>query len=330
MKMRAFILTICLMFFSTEFLAAVSLNSDSMIYVAKYRSDKQAAISYTFDDGVLEHFTLVFPAFEKLGFKGTFWINGNTINEGENGPYNKLPRISWKDLKTMAEHGHEISNHGWSHKNLTTCTPEELRVEIDRNDSIIEAKIGVRPTTFCYAGNRKNDTIVRIVSQNRVGTRTSQFSVGGKSTPENLDERIAQLLADEEWGVTMTHGITYGYDFFKSDTIFWNHLNRVKSMEHLIWVAPFREVAAYSAERNNTRILIVQKGKKWKVTPTCTLEKKLFNFPLTLVVQCKDGECITAKQKGKKLQIVYLPTKVLINFDPHGGALIIQGVRSDS
>lgn len=320
-------------FFFGHFLCGAAFATqpvDGLFHVAKYQGDKVCAISYTFDDGVLEHFTMVFPAMEKLGFKGTFWINGNTINEGEKGLYNKLPRISWKDLKTMAEHGHEISNHGWSHKNLTECTKEEMQVEVDRNDSIIEAKIGVRPITFCYAGNRKNEEVVRFVSQNRVGTRTSQFSVGGKSTPENLDERIAQLLADKEWGVTMTHGITYGYDVFKSDSIFWNHLNRVKSMEHQIWVAPFREVAAYTAEQKNTRILLVQKGKKWKVTPTCTLDKKLFSFPLTLVVQRNVGDDITAKQKGKKLQIVYLPTKVLINFDPHGGALIIQGIRSDS
>lgn len=42
------------------------------VYVAKYKHDKICAISYTFDDGLAEHYTIVFPELEKRGFKGTF------------------------------------------------------------------------------------------------------------------------------------------------------------------------------------------------------------------------------------------------------------------
>ena len=31
------------------------------VYVAKYKQDKTCAITYTFDDGLLEQYTLVFP-----------------------------------------------------------------------------------------------------------------------------------------------------------------------------------------------------------------------------------------------------------------------------
>lgn len=323
-KLRKLFLLVAALFLCTGQLAAREITADSMFYVARFQSDKLAAISYTFDDGVLEHFTLVYPAFEKLGLKGTFWINGNTINEGEKGLYNKLPRISWKDLKTMAEHGHEISNHGWSHKNLTECTKEEMQVEVDRNDSIIEAKIGVRPITFCYAGNRKNEEVVRFVSQNRVGTRTSQFSVGGKSTPENLDDRIKQLMADREWGVTMTHGITYGYDAFTSDSIFWNHLKRVKSLEDQIWVATFKEVAAYTAEQKCVRLQVDARQGKWVVTPISTLDKKLFDYPLTMVVRQKGLRKISVKQGGRRLKTTLLPDKALVEFDPNGESMFVQ------
>ena len=61
------------------------------IYVAKYKADKQCAISYTFDDAHLEHYTLVFPKFEKLGFKATFWVNGKTIEDYEKGLPNHTP-----------------------------------------------------------------------------------------------------------------------------------------------------------------------------------------------------------------------------------------------
>ena len=46
------------------------------VYVAKYKGDKACAISYTFDDGLAEHYTLVAPQLERRGFRGTFFING--------------------------------------------------------------------------------------------------------------------------------------------------------------------------------------------------------------------------------------------------------------
>lgn len=293
------------------------------IEVAKYLSDKTCAISYTFDDGLKEHYTLVFPKFKELGFKGTFWINGNTINQGEQGLQTDKPRTTWAELKEMADQGQEISNHGWSHRSLPRITTEEVRVEIDRNDSIIEAKIGERPVTYCYAGNGKNAEVVRMASENRVGTRTEQFSVGGKSTPENLERRIDTLLATKGWGVTMTHGITYGYDAFKSDSIFWDHLEKVKALENKIWVGTFREVAAYTAERKNIRLETVSKGNKTIVVPTLTLDKKLFNQPLTLVMRMLEPAPIKAVQGGKRLKVVYSNRCARIDFNPDGGKIIL-------
>ena len=318
MKINGIILlSFCLIQLNFGLTAQVKKPNDS-IYVAAYQSDKTCAISYTFDDGLLEHFTLVFPAFNELGFHGTFWVNGNTINQGECGLVNKLPRISWKDLKTMAQHGDEISSHGWSHKNLTTCTPEELRIEIDRNDSIIETQIGERPVTFCYAGNRKNEEVVRIASVNRVGTRTAQFSMGSKSTPENLDAKINSLIAESGWGVAMIHGITCGYDAFSSDTILWEHLKKVKSMEDLIWVGTFRDVAAYTVEQKNIKLLITKKKKTLRITSVSTLDNKLFTHPLTMVVPKSGIKKISVKQNNKPLAVKVLSDKALFDFNPRG------------
>ena len=42
------------------------------VYVAKYKHDKICAISYTFDDGLAEHYTIVFPELEKGVLKELF------------------------------------------------------------------------------------------------------------------------------------------------------------------------------------------------------------------------------------------------------------------
>lgn len=56
------------------------------IRVAPYKDNKVCAISHTFDDGMLEHYTLVVPELEKRGFRGTFWINGQTVNANSGTP----------------------------------------------------------------------------------------------------------------------------------------------------------------------------------------------------------------------------------------------------
>lgn len=301
-----------------------TLKGQDSMYVAKYKADKQCAVSYTFDDGLLEHYTVVFPKLEKLGFKATFWVNGKTIDDYEKGIPTEKPRVKWKDLKTMAEHGQEISNHGWSHKSLPRISSEEVLIEINRNDSLIEAKIGERPLTFCYAGNAKTPEVVRLASVNRVGTRTSQFSVGSKSTPENLDRRIDTLLSKHEWGVTMTHGITYGYDAFKSDSVLWNHLDKVKALENKIWVATFRDVAAYTAEQHNIKLEVKKKRKKMIVKPSLSLDKKLFSYPLTMVIMKKGIRAVKVTQKGKAIHADLHSDKVLFDFAPDGGDITIK------
>ena len=55
------------------------------IYVAKYKDNKKSAISYTFDDGLVEHYSLVMPKFRDLSFSGTFWINGSKIGRASVG-----------------------------------------------------------------------------------------------------------------------------------------------------------------------------------------------------------------------------------------------------
>jgi len=76
-------------------LAAYMRSHDSEVYVADYKDDKQCAISYTFDDGLEEHYTLVFPEMEKVGFKGTFWIWGKGI-ENVTEQQDK-PRMTWNE-----------------------------------------------------------------------------------------------------------------------------------------------------------------------------------------------------------------------------------------
>ena len=51
-------------------------DEEVKVSIAQYRGGRDAAISYTFDDGLLEQYTLVFPELEKRNIKATFAVNG--------------------------------------------------------------------------------------------------------------------------------------------------------------------------------------------------------------------------------------------------------------
>ena len=296
--------------------------SDTQFRIARYRDDKACAISYTFDDGLQEHYTLVAPALEKQGFKGTFWINGNTLQDSV--AARGVPRVTWQQLKEMAERGHEISNHGWSHKSLPRLEGEALRAEIEKNDTIIFNHTGVFPRTFCYPGNAKSGQAIAAASANRVDTRTQQFSVGSKSTDENLEKRVADLIKHNAWGVTMTHGIHYGYDHFASPQILWDHLEKVKAQEDKIWVATFHDVAAYVKCQKAITCDVVKSKNGLRVTPHIALDKDLFATSLTAVIDRPGVEKVAVRQGGKALATQIFPDRVLFHFDPFGGEIDIE------
>ena len=305
--------------------AARMFGTDWNVYIAPYKCDKTCAITYTFDDGLIEHYTLVVPELEKRGFRGTFFINGSKVNEDNAEEINRSkPRVSWAQLKEMAAKGHEISNHGWSHLNVTKYPLETIKEEVQKNDSAIYVRVGVMPRTYAYPGNRKGGEAMAFIAQNRVGTRMKQRSLGSKRTSKDLEKWMNTLIATGDWGITMTHGITYGYDAFPDPQVLWEHFDWVKAHENKIWVGTFCEVAAYLKEKECVRLEIVSSEKELRIDPILQLDKTIFTEPLTLVIEGKDIKKAVARQGKRKLPIIQEAGKVWFEFDPFGEEIIVK------
>ena len=82
-------------------------DEEVKVSIALYRGGRDAAISYTFDDGLLEQYTLVFPELEKRNIKATFAVNGGWMGCISA----KKVCMSWEQEREMAQAGHEITNH---------------------------------------------------------------------------------------------------------------------------------------------------------------------------------------------------------------------------
>ena len=310
--MKRFIL---LLLIGTSYL---SVFGDTNVRVARYFGNKKAAVSYTFDDGLLEHFTLVFPELQKRGIRATFGIIGSKVGHDMKG----TPCMTWSQLREMAEAGQEIASHGWMHQNVEKLSREALRYEVEHNDSVIADSTGIRPLTYFYPGNRKTPEAVEFCSRNRVGTRTFQTSIGSKRDEMWLRRWIDGLLATGDWGVGMTHGITVGYDAFVCQQTLWSHLDYACTMADSLWIAPLCDVTAYVTERDSLK-LDVRKGRSSiTVIPYTGLDGNIFTHPLTLVVS--GDRVVSAVQDGKSLSVYTNGGETMIDFSPCGGQVMIK------
>ena len=308
----------------TTMAAAIGCTADLTtedIKVADYKDGKECAVSLTFDDSMKEHYTIVAPELEKRGFRGTFWMCGGWMPAE---PQYDTTHFTWAEAKEMSDKGHEMSNHSWSHPNMTTLSEDELKEQISKHDEAILANLGKPSTTFCFPYNAYNDEVLAEVMKGRIGARLKEFWLGGQHSPkEYLQKQIEDALAAGSWIVGMTHGINYGYDCYEDASEFTDFLDYLKSLEDRIWIGTFRDVAAYTAVAKGISLDISKDGKEITVVPATNLDRTLYETPLTLEVNT-DGKKIKAQQDGKALEASYRNGKAYITFCPFGGAVTLK------
>jgi len=291
------------------------------IRITDYKDGKECAVSLTFDDSMKEHYTIVAPELEKRGFRGTFWMCGGWMPED---PQADTTHFTWKEAKEMSDKGHEMSNHSWSHPNLPTLSEEELIDQIRRNDAAILKNIGKPSTTFCFPYNAFNEKVLEVVMEGRVGARLKEFWLGGQHSPkEYLQKQVEDALAAGSWITGMTHGINYGYDCYENPAEFTDFLDYLKSLEDRVWVGTFRDVAVYTALAKDVKLTVAEKGKGLTVTPETSLDKALYEYPLTMEVMT-GGKKIKAEQDGNPLEVSYRSDKAYFDFCPFGGPISIR------
>jgi len=87
-------------------------------YVQDHLS-KQAYVSITFDDGYLSQYKAA-ELLERYGYRGTFYIPADLVGKEFEGKQ----LMSWPELETLQNRGHEIGAHTFSHVN--SSVPEDI------------------------------------------------------------------------------------------------------------------------------------------------------------------------------------------------------------
>jgi peptidoglycan/xylan/chitin deacetylase (PgdA/CDA1 family) len=123
------------------------------------------AAALTFDDGPSEDTERVLDVLDRLAVRAAFFMVGKHVE--------RLPRVA----RQVAERGHEIGNHSYSHPIYLYRGGRETRRQLERAQAVIEDATGFRPRLArppCGVRTPAYFTAARAL-----GLRTVQWDVAG-------------------------------------------------------------------------------------------------------------------------------------------------------
>lgn len=118
------------------------------------KTDEKKYVALTFDDGPHPGRTREILALLKTyNIKATFFVIGFNVEQ-------------WSDIVAEEiEEGHEVGNHTFSHKHLSTTKTEDLKNDLMRTDTMLVEKFGYKPTLFRPPEGFINDSVKSVAAE---------------------------------------------------------------------------------------------------------------------------------------------------------------------
>ncbi len=113
-------------------------------------------ICLTFDDGPGVATPAILDTLKRSGVRATFFLLGENVD--------RFPQLA----RRIADEGHEIANHTYSHPILIWKTPGKIAWEITRAQDVIERATGRRPKLFRPPYGVRGFGLFPIVAANRL------------------------------------------------------------------------------------------------------------------------------------------------------------------
>jgi len=125
--------------------------SDAFARVGSKRAGRPIVV-LTFDDAYANFVRVVVPLLLKLRLPAMLYVPVAFIDGSAPAPIRgaALPPCTWDDLKELTRTGIEIGSHSITHVNLARAAPEVVERELKESRAMLEDRLGVAVTSFCY------------------------------------------------------------------------------------------------------------------------------------------------------------------------------------
>ncbi|WP_328477547.1 polysaccharide deacetylase family protein [Streptomyces sp. NBC_00377] len=159
---------------------------------------KAKCVALTFDGGPSPTTPGLLDILKQHHLHATFFVQGR-------GHIAKYPEI----LRRIADEGHEIGNHTWTHERLTDLDTDDARQELARTQDAIERIIGSRPTLMRPPEGRTDDDVADVCRD--LGLAQVLWTVTAKDYETTDSALITKRVLDQ----TRRDGIILLHDLHK-------------------------------------------------------------------------------------------------------------------
>jgi peptidoglycan/xylan/chitin deacetylase (PgdA/CDA1 family) len=256
--------------------------------------------------------------------------------------------LSWDELRRLGEQGHEIASHTVTHPRLSVLDETNLRYELENSRQEILDHVGAKhtfsvecpygtederavqlalarypasrnrmPEPFLAELNRASNADPAAPAREYVQWQRGPLTRTPLATMKSWIDTVA--AHDNIWLVLVFHGVDgIGWEP-KTGAELKEYFQYIRGKDDQLWVATFQDVAKYMRERMHGEVRATRRGEAIAVTLGHTLDKGLYDLPLTLKTRVPaEWSAVNATQGDAA------PKRLLVAHDAGGAYVVYQ------
>jgi peptidoglycan/xylan/chitin deacetylase (PgdA/CDA1 family) len=266
---------------------------------------------------------------------------------------NDYPHLTWDAVKKYAAAGHEFASHTVTHPKVAVLDEVNMLYELEKSKEEIRNKLGEKYTfsAECPYGTEDERAMsyalkVYPALRNRMpAPYLGELNRASKVQPNTINNEYVQWQRgavkktslplmkswvdtveahDNNWLVLVFHGVDgKGWEALPG-SLLQEYFSYIKQHENNSWVATFGDVTKYMRERMNANVDSKMDGNKISVDLTHSLDKSMYDQPLTLRTSVPASwRKVTVKQGNKVQQVAAKNGVVVYDLMPNEGTAVI-------
>ncbi|MBL7700380.1 MAG: polysaccharide deacetylase family protein [Chitinophagaceae bacterium] len=298
--------------------------------------ERASAVGFLGYKGTLTYHTNAGTLFEQEKFDAAYKLIDSAYKKVRNGEFQRSGNaqdadrhLTWDAVRKYAAQGHEFASHTVTHPRLAVLTEPNMIYELEKSKEEIRNKLGEK-YTFSAEGpygtedERAMSYAYKIYPalRNRMPEEfLGELNRASKIQPGTVDKEYVQwqrgavtttslplmkswidtvVAHNNNWLVLVFHGVDgKGWEALPG-SLLKEYFGYIRKNDDRAWIATFGDVAKYMRERMNGDVKVKESKNKFTVELTHSLDKKMYDLPLTLkTVVPANWKKVSVKQAGK-------------------------------